>query len=360
MFRKSMLASAAILLAVAGFVFADAQRAYLGIMGDDPPPESNEAGAVVKDVVKDGPADKAGLKPGDRIVAVDDQEVKSFDDLQVRLGGFKPGQVVRMKVVRDASEETLSVELGARPPDPPAPKRNPAKIFPDAERGRADRFPFRFRLGEGLPEEVQKQIEEAMKNAFGDAGRPAAPKPMIGVQLQPIDEALAKKLGLDEPKGALIVAVVPDGPAAKAGLESEDVVVEADGKPVDSPEALKEIVASKGENDALALKVRRGDETLEKSVTVAMGPAGPPAGFFFREFTSPEDWGGRFDDLRKQMDQWRERAEKAASDRFEQLQKKLDEGHTALEAAKERIAKLEQRLEEFAKQINELRGKAAE
>lgn len=355
MFRKSMLASAATVLAVAGFVFADAQRAYLGIMGDDPPPDSNEAGAVVREVVKEGPADKAGLKPGDRIVQVEDQEVKTFDDLQVRMGGFKPGQVVQMKVFRDGKEETLSVELAARPAEPPAPKRDPAKVFPDA-----DRAPFRIPLGEGLPEGVRKQLEEAMKNVFGDAGRPAAPKPMIGVQLQPIDEALAKKLNLDQAKGALIVAVAPDGPAAKAGLESEDVVVEADGKPVDSPEVLKEIVATKAENDSLVLKVRRGDETLEKSVTVAMGPAGPPAAFFFREFSSPEEWGGRFDDLRNRMEQLRERAEKAASERFEQMQKKLDEGHTALEAAKERIGKLEQRLEAIVKQIEELRGKTAE
>jgi putative serine protease PepD len=89
-----------------------AQRAYLGVavatvVG---------GGLRVVSVQKGGPADKAGIRPGDVIVAVAGQPTPTTEELQAVLATLKPGQTVNVDVLRpDGSKATLSVTLGSAP-----------------------------------------------------------------------------------------------------------------------------------------------------------------------------------------------------------------------------------------------------
>ena len=65
----------------------------------------------------------------------------------------------------------------------------------------------------------------------------------LGVVIQKITPEIAEEFELDEPKGALVSKVVPDGPAAKAGIEQRDVIREFDGQPIDDFDDLPRLVA---------------------------------------------------------------------------------------------------------------------
>jgi S1-C subfamily serine protease len=81
----------------------------LGLSGD-------QQGAVVMDVVPGGPAGNAGLTGGDVIVAIDGQPVQSFDEAVAYLArNTGVGQTIRLTVLRNGQNQTISVTLAARP-----------------------------------------------------------------------------------------------------------------------------------------------------------------------------------------------------------------------------------------------------
>src|SRR3546814_1249339 len=65
----------------------------------------------------------------------------------------------------------------------------------------------------------------------------------LGVQIQSVTDEMVDALGLKQARGALVAKVIPGGPAEKAGIESGDVIVAIDGKPVDTTNALTRAVA---------------------------------------------------------------------------------------------------------------------
>ena len=85
------------------------------------------------------------------------------------------------------------------------------------------------------------------------------------MSIQPLTPELAKSFGLKEPRGVLIADVVKDSPADRAGLASGDVLIEFDGKKVDTPQDLQKIVAVTAPGKGVPVKVWRdkGEKTLE-------------------------------------------------------------------------------------------------
>jgi serine protease Do len=75
----------------------------------------NGRGALVSEVMEDGPAAEAGLKAGDVIVGLGDKEVDSVSDLRRLLRKTEPEDEVALQIVRDGKERSLSVKLGERP-----------------------------------------------------------------------------------------------------------------------------------------------------------------------------------------------------------------------------------------------------
>ena len=94
-------------------------RAYLGVAISDVSENmssfyNKNYGALVTGVEKDTPAELAGIKRGDLIIAVDDFEIKSASELKNKIGSFAPNKEVEIKVLRDKKLEIRTVLLGAQ------------------------------------------------------------------------------------------------------------------------------------------------------------------------------------------------------------------------------------------------------
>jgi serine protease Do len=106
----------------------------------------------------------------------------------------------------------------------------------------------------------------------------------LGVQIQDLDEDLAKSLRLDGTKGAVVVDVVEDSPAAKGGLQVGDVITRFNDREVDSSRALSRGVASATPNTGAKVTVwrdgRSRDLTVElgEAANEAVASAGPGGG----------------------------------------------------------------------------------
>ena len=93
-------------------------RGWLGIAGRDVEPAfgaAPELGAEVGTVYERTPAEKGGLRKGDRVVEIDGERIDNFAELRAIVGTHSPGDTVKMKVVRGSSTETLKVKLGTLP-----------------------------------------------------------------------------------------------------------------------------------------------------------------------------------------------------------------------------------------------------
>jgi putative serine protease PepD len=88
------------------------KRPYLGVSTGD---ANTGTGAVVGGVVAGGPSDHAGLRTGDRIVAIGDRTIAKSTDVVSAVSALRPGEKVAVRVRRGGSERTVTVKLGTRP-----------------------------------------------------------------------------------------------------------------------------------------------------------------------------------------------------------------------------------------------------
>jgi serine protease Do len=91
----------------------------------------------------------------------------------------------------------------------------------------------------------------------------------IGVTIGAVSREVAEAIGLSKPQGALVTAVDPDGPAAKAGIEAGDVVLRFDGRAIDSQSDLPRIVGGTKPGTRVAMQVWRKGTARDLQVTVA-------------------------------------------------------------------------------------------
>jgi len=90
----------------------------------------------------------------------------------------------------------------------------------------------------------------------------------IGINIGEVDNAIAKSLGMDKPKGIIIQGIVEDGAASKSDLRAGDIILEIDGREVNRPNELQSYVASLTAGTTVKLKIYRDGETLERKVTL--------------------------------------------------------------------------------------------
>jgi S1-C subfamily serine protease len=88
------------------------ERAFLGVSNAT---TNDQSGAVVSDVVAGGPAARAGIVPGDKIVAIDGRPISSSDDVSAAVAARRPGEQTKVTVIRGGDRRTLTVTLGTRP-----------------------------------------------------------------------------------------------------------------------------------------------------------------------------------------------------------------------------------------------------
>lgn len=90
----------------------------------------------------------------------------------------------------------------------------------------------------------------------------------IGVQIQTVDETMARGLGLDKAKGVLVQSVQKGGGGDEAGLQAGDIILTVDGKEVNASNELQVIINSKRPGDVAKLTVFRDGKTIEKDVVL--------------------------------------------------------------------------------------------
>jgi len=91
----------------------------------------------------------------------------------------------------------------------------------------------------------------------------------LGVEIQSITPEIASSLGMNEPKGAIIATIVPDGPAAKAGLRQGDVVLAVNGKQVEDSRDLSRRVAGLVAGTSATLTVNREGKVQQITARIA-------------------------------------------------------------------------------------------
>jgi len=118
-------------------------------------------------------------------------------------------------------------------------------------------------VGFAVPINVARDVLTQLR----DKGR--VTRGWLGISIVPVSEDLAKSYKLSEARGALITDLDPSGPASKAGLQPEDIVLEADGRHIDDNSDLSGYVSSRAPGQSVQLKVLR--KGAEKSFTIKLG-----------------------------------------------------------------------------------------
>jgi serine protease Do len=206
--------------------FGKVRHGYMGIGISDVTPDNSKffhmdtaVGAVVTQVESDSPGAKAGLRVGDVITQIDGKEVSDAGELQVEVGQKNPGTTIHLQVMRDGKNVAVPVTLEAM----------------------------------GTRDKSSQEIADAGKG-----------KPRWGVGLSDMTPEMHEQLHApDSLRGAVIQQVQPGSPADNAGLQSGDVILEVDRKPVESAADVQKALGAvpKGQ-DALLLVWSRGGNTF--------------------------------------------------------------------------------------------------
>jgi serine protease DegQ len=101
-------------------------RGWIGVESQDITPEladsfglARQAGAIIAGVVRGGPADRAGIRPGDILLTVDGKAVTSTSDMLNLIAQLTPDRKAKMTVMRKNRQSTLDVMIGKRPRQAP-------------------------------------------------------------------------------------------------------------------------------------------------------------------------------------------------------------------------------------------------
>jgi len=204
-------------------------------------------GVGVTQVVKDSPAEKAGLRKDDVIVRIDGEDVNSVRKLNRLVSEMAPDHSVRITVSRGGSEQELTATIT---------KRDNSAMVGDLFK----RTPKVWKW-EGTNPKVWKFESSGFDHGdlldknrdlmffLGNSRR-------IGVSTMELTKQLADYFGIADGKGVLVTSVVEGGPAAKAGVRAGDVITAIDGEAVDSPGDLARVINRKKEGDVTLTIIR--------------------------------------------------------------------------------------------------------
>jgi serine protease Do len=192
-------------------------RGYLGVGIQDVDPALQEAlgmgdrdGVLISSVEPGGAAERAGVQRGDVVLSVDGSPVGTTGRLRNLIAAKGKGRV-QLEILRGGKPITLGVELGQ------------------------------------LPDKQAQKLPGAAK----DSGA-------LGLELSQLSPEIAKRFGLDRSEGVVVIQVVPGSPAANAGLQSGDVLLEVDRVKVTTPADVQRAARAKPKGSVLLLVEREG------------------------------------------------------------------------------------------------------
>jgi Do/DeqQ family serine protease len=191
-------------------------RGWLGIVIQELTPELAEgfgvkadSGVLVSDVMKDSPADGAGLKPGDIIVTFDGAPIKDVTDLQKRVAGVEPGRATPLLVIRDRASTPLTVKIGEQPGEETA-----ATIGPREE--------------------------------------------TLGLTVEPLTPELTERFKLTAKAGVVVTEVASGSSGEQAGIRPGDAILEVNRQGVTGVEAFRRIIGSIPPGETVPVYLQRG------------------------------------------------------------------------------------------------------
>lgn len=127
---------------------------------------------------------------------------------------------------------------------------------------------------QGLSFSIPIELASRIKDQIVSTGR--AQHARLGVTVQEVNQALADSFGLERPEGALVSGVEPDGPAAKAGLKSGDVILRFNGQPIVASADLPTLIGQAAPGDKATLEIARQGQ--RETLSAQLGDAGSKAG----------------------------------------------------------------------------------
>lgn len=214
---------------------------------------SQVRGVGVTRIVKDSPAEKAGLQKDDVILRIDGDNVTSVRKLDRVVSEIAPDQSVRVTISRAGSEQELTATMGRR-----------------AEND----FRGLLRDNPGNWEWEGPAFTNDGPWVFALAG-----SRRIGISTTELTKQLADYFGVTGGRGVLVTNVSDDGPAAKAGLKAGDVITAVDGEPVDGSGDISRAINRKKDGEVTLTIIRnRSQQTLRVMPT----EGGRPGGFMTR------------------------------------------------------------------------------
>jgi S1-C subfamily serine protease len=195
-------------------------------------------GVLVSGVEDDSPAEKAGLEDGDVIIEVNGNAVRNPDDLRNTIRDMSPGTEVEVLIIRDGDRRTLDLVLGEAPD---------SGVFDFGSRN------FRWFSGDDDDDYVFARI-------FGG--------PRLGVRASELNDDLASYFDAEPGEGILVLEVMDESIAAKAGVKSGDVIIRVNDESVGNVEELREVLGDFEEGDTFDLTVLRKGHTETLAATM--------------------------------------------------------------------------------------------
>ena len=205
-------------------------------------------GVGVTRVVKDSPAEKAGLRKDDVILRIDGENVSSVRKLNRLVSELAPDQSVRVGFSRGGAEQEVTATVGQRSNQSFAGDFS----FPEGMK----QWKFEGPELKGFKWEGPLLNRGDLFNNNGDFAFSLSNSRRIGVSTMGLTKQLADYFGITGGKGVLVTAVTDDGPAAKAGVKAGDVITAVDGEAVDSPGDVSRVINAKKEGDVTLTIVR--------------------------------------------------------------------------------------------------------
>jgi serine protease Do len=181
-------------------------------------------GAVVTTVEPGSPAEKAGLKPGDVILAYNGKKIEDPNELPRLVAATKPGDKAEVELWRNGKHERTTVTVGEFPSD--------------------------------------------IKSADARQGPAAESSSELGLAVRDLAPEERKALGVDY---GLVVEDVAGGPAARSPIQPGDVILAVNQDRFRSLDEFKKLIAQRKKGESVALLVRRGDSALYVPMELGAG-----------------------------------------------------------------------------------------
>jgi serine protease Do len=182
----------------------------------------DEKGALVSDVTSGGPADKSGIRRGDVIILFDGREIKESNNLPYMAAKTPVDKVVAVEVMRKGEKKGLQLKIGEL-------------------------------KEEQAPREKTGKPEKGLR---------------FGMRVEQLTPEIAGYFGLSETTSLVVVELADEGPAAEAGLQPGDLIIEVDQVPVNEVREFDRKIYSYKAGDTVLLLVKRQGAALYLTLKV--------------------------------------------------------------------------------------------